>query len=161
MRNVVDGNINGGQDLSGIWQTHWDNQFLHVRVDALDDKFIRDSQAPWSDDSIEIFVDADGSRSSKFDGKNDFHFIYRWKDQNVALSNSSPRRGRSLGIRQTMTRTDKGYTLETSIPWSTLGVRPVAGKNIGRSISVGNIIKKDTPLLLCILSKNSEVKTRS
>ena len=138
MRNIVDGNINGGKDLTGIWQSHWDNQFLHVRVDALDDKFIRDSRAPWSDDSIEIFVDADGSRSKAFDGKNDFHFIYRWKDQNVSLSNSSPRRGRSLGIRQTMTRTDKGYTLETSIPWSTLGVRPVAGKNIGIDVQIND-----------------------
>lgn len=138
LRNVVDGKINGGRDLSGVWQTHWDNQFLHVRVDALDDKFMRDSQAPWSDDSIEIFVDADGSRSTKFDGKNDFHFIYRWKDKNVSLSNSSPRRGRSLGIRQTMTRTDGGYTLETSIPWSTLGVKPVAGKNIGIDVQIND-----------------------
>ncbi len=138
LRNVVDGKINGGKDLSGVWQTHWDNQFLHVRVDALDDKFIRDSQAPWSDDSIEIFVDADGSRANKFDGKNDFHFIYRWKDNNVNLSNSSPRRGRSLGIRKTMTRTDRGYTLETSIPWSTLGVKPVAGKNIGIDIQIND-----------------------
>ena len=138
LRNVVDGKINGGSDLSGIWQTHWDNQFLHVRVDALDDKFMRDSPAPWSDDSIEIFVDADGSRSNKFDGKNDFHFIYRWQDRNVSLSNSSPRRGRSLGIKQTMTRTDRGYTLETSIPWSTLGVRPVAGKNIGIDIQIND-----------------------
>lgn len=138
LKNVVDGNINGGKDLTGIWQTHWDNQFLHVRVDALDDKFMRDSQAPWSDDSIEIFVDADGSRATKFDGKNDFHFIYRWKDKNVSLSNSSPRRGRSLGIKQTMTRTDKGYTLETSIPWNTLGVRPVAGKNIGIDVQIND-----------------------
>jgi len=138
LKNVVDGQINGGSDLSGIWQTHWDNQFLHVRVDALDDKFMRDSPAPWSDDSIEIFVDADGSRSKKFDGKNDFHFIYRWKDRNVNLSNNSPRRGRSLGIRQIMTRTDKGYTLETSIPWSTLGVRPVAGKNIGIDVQIND-----------------------
>ena len=138
LRNVVAGSINGGRDLSGVWQTHWDNQFLHVRVDALDDKFIRDSKAPWSDDSIEIFIDADGSRSKTFDGKNDFHFIYRWKDQNVSLSNTSPRRGRSLGIKQTMTRTDRGYTLETSIPWRTLGVKPVAGKNIGIDVQIND-----------------------
>ena len=138
LRNVVDGRINDSRDLSGVWQTHWDNQFLHVRVDALDDKFIRDSSAPWSDDSVEIFVDADGSRANKFDGKNDFHFIYRWKDRSVNLSKSSPRRGRSLGIKQTMTRTDKGYTLETSIPWTTLGVKPVAGKSIGIDVQIND-----------------------
>ena len=137
LKNIVDGNINGVRDLSGVWQTHWDNNYLHVRVDALDDKFMRDSQAPWSDDSIEIFVDADGSRTNKFDGKNDFHFIYRWKDRNVNLSKSSPRK-RSLGIKQTMTRTDKGYTLETSIPWKTLGVRPIAGRNIGIDVQIND-----------------------
>jgi len=138
LRNIVDGQINGGRDLSGIWQTHWDNEFLHVRVDALDDKFMRDSPAPWSDDSIEIFVDADGSRTNTFDGKNDFHFIYRWQDNNVNLGNTSPRRGGSLGIKQTMTRTDNGYTLETSIPWSTLGVKPIAGKLIGIDIQIND-----------------------
>ena len=137
LRNIVHGKINGSRDLSGVWQTHWDNKFLHVRVDALDDKFIRDSKAPWSDDSIEIFVDADGSRGNKYDGKNDFHFIYRWKDRNVNLSSNSPRK-RALGIIQTMTRTDKGYTLETSIPWKTLGVNPVAGKNIGIDVQIND-----------------------
>ena len=92
---------------------------------------------PWSDDSIEVFIDADGSRSSKFDGKNDFHFIYRWKDKNVSLSRNSPRK-KSLGIKRTMTRTNKGYTLETAIPWRTLGVNPVAGKTIGIEIHIND-----------------------
>lgn len=138
LKNIVDGRINGDDDLSGVWQTHWDDRFLYIRVDALDDKFIRDSAVPWSDDSIEIFIDADGSRANKFDGKNDFHFIYRWKDSSVNLSNSSPRRKGILGIKQTMTRTNQGYTLETSIPWATLGVRPIAGKNIGIDVQIND-----------------------
>ncbi len=137
LKNIVDGSINGGRDLSGVWQTHWDNQYLHVRVDALDDKFMRDSKTPWGDDSIELFIDADGSRSRNYDGKNDFHFIYRWKDRNVNLSSKSPRK-RNMGIKQTMTRTDRGYTLETSIPWRTLGVTPVAGKTIGIDVQIND-----------------------
>ena len=137
LRNIVDGKINGGNDLSAVWQTHWDDKFLYVRVDTVDDKFVRDSQVPWSDDSIEIYIDADGSRSSKFDGKNDFHFIYRWKDRNVNLSRNSPHK-RMLGIRQTMIRTDKGYTLETAIPWRTLGVRPKAGNRIGIDVQIND-----------------------
>jgi len=137
LSNIVSGKIQNGRDLSAVWQSHWDDRFLYVRVDAIDDMFVRDSKAPWSDDSIELYIDADGSRSSQFDGKNDFHFIYRWKDRNVSLSKNSPRRG-NLGIRQTMTRTDKGYTLETSIPWSTLGVRPIAGKMIGIDVQIND-----------------------
>lgn len=137
LRNIVDGKINGGRDLSGVWQTHWDNQYLYVRVDALDDKFMRDSKTPWGDDSIELFIDADGSRSRNYDGKNDFHFIYRWKDRNVNLSSKSPHK-KNLGIKQTMTRTDSGYTLETSIPWKTLGVSPVAGHLIGIDVQIND-----------------------
>jgi hypothetical protein len=137
LANIIDGKINGGADLSAVWQTHWDNQFLYVRVDAVDDKFVRDSRNPWSDDSIELYIDADGSRSSKFDGKNDFHFIYRWKDKSVNLSRNSPRKD-NLGIQQTMTRTNKGYSLETAIPWKTLGVKPVAGRSIGIDVQVND-----------------------
>ncbi len=137
LTNIVAGEIDGGRDLSAVWQTNWDNKYLHVRVDAVDDKFVRDSRAPWSDDSIEIYIDADGSRGTKFDGKNDYHLIYRWKDRNVSLSKSSPRKGR-LGIKQTMTRSDRGYTLETSIPWSTLGIKPKAGQSIGIDIQIND-----------------------
>ena len=137
LANIIDGRIRNGRDLSAVWQAHWDNKFLHLRVDTIDDKFVRDSRAPWGDDSVEIYIDADGSRSAKFDGKNDFHLIYRWKDKNVNLSKNSPHKA-NLGIRQTMTRTNKGYTLETSIPWSTLGVRPVAGNTIGIDIQIND-----------------------
>ena len=137
LSNIVDGSISSGSDLSAVWQTHWDDKYLYVRVDTVDDKFIRDSRSPWSDDSIEIYVDADGSRKVQFDGKNDFHFIYRWKDRNVNLSKNSPRK-RTLNIKQTMTRTDKGYTLVTAIPWKTLGVRPIAGKVIGIDVQIND-----------------------
>ncbi len=137
LRNIVGGSISGGQDLAAIWQSSWDNQYLHIRVDTTDDRFVKDSAVPWSDDSIEVFVDADGSRGTSFDGRNDFHFIFRWRDHQVNLSQSSPRRA-NLGIIQNMTRTNKGYTLEASIPWSTLGVHPQQGAIIGLEVQVND-----------------------
>ena len=137
LRNIVGGSIVNGQDLAAIWQTSWDNRYLHVRVDTTDDRFVKDSAAPWSDDSIEVFVDADGSRGTQFDGRNDFHFIFRWRDHQVNLSQSSPRRA-NLGVIQSMTRNNKGYTLEASIPWSTLGVHPQQGAIIGLEVQVND-----------------------
>jgi hypothetical protein len=137
LRNIVGGQISGGHDLAANWQTNWDSNYLHIRVDTIDDRFVRDSNAPWSDDSIEIFVDADGSRNSSFDGRNDFHFIFRWQDNKVNLSQSSPRRP-NIGILQTMNRTNRGYTLEASIPWSTLGVIPQRGSIIGLEVQVND-----------------------
>ena len=137
LANIIDGKIKNGKDLSAVWQSKWDEEFLYVRIDTVDDKFIRDSEMPWSDDSIEIFVDADGSRGSKYDGKNDFHFIYRWKDKGVSLSRNSPQK-RNLKIQQTMTLNNNGYSLETAIPWKTLGVTPIAGKTIGIDIQIND-----------------------
>jgi hypothetical protein len=137
LRNIVGGHISNGNDLAAIWQTSWDRDFLHVRVDTTDDRFVRDSAVPWGDDSIELFVDADGSRNSRFDGRNDFHFIFRWRDHKVNLSQSSPRRA-DLGIQQSMTRHANGYTLEASIPWRTLGVIPQAGSIIGLEVQVND-----------------------
>lgn len=137
LMNVVGGSINGGYDLAANWQTSWDNEYLHVKVDAMDDRFVKDSGAPWSDDSIEIFVDADGSRGNRFDGQNDFHFIFRWQDDKVNLSQSSPRRG-DLGILKVINRHANGYTLEASIPWRTLGVIPQNGSIIGLEVQVND-----------------------
>ena len=137
LANIIDGKIKNGKDLSAVWQSKWDEEFLYVRIDTVDDRFIRDSEMPWSDDSIEIFVDADGSRGSKYDGKNDFHFIYRWKDKGVSLSRNSPQK-RNLKIQQTMTLNNNGYSLETAIPWKTLGVTPIAGKTIGIDIQIND-----------------------
>ena len=137
LMNIVGGRINGGNDLAANWQTRWDNDYLHIKVNTTDDRFVKDSGAPWSDDSIEILVDADGSRGNRFDGRNDFHFIFRWRDNKVNLSQNSPRRG-NLGILQSMNRHANGYTLEASIPWRTLGVIPQNGSIIGLEVQVND-----------------------
>ena len=154
--NIVGGSIHDGYDLAANWQTSWDKDYLHIRVATMDDRFVKDSGAPWSDDSIEIFVDADGSRDSRFDGQNDFHFIFRWRDHQVNLSQSSPRR-RDLGILQAMNRHTNGYTLEASIPWQTLGVIPQNGSIIGLEVQVNDDdTGNDRDGKLAWFSKNDE-----
>jgi hypothetical protein len=137
LTNIIGGNLGGSNDLSAVWQAKWDQKFLHIRVDTLDDFYVRDSDEPWGDDSIEIFIDADGSRSASFDGKNDFHLIFRWKDQKVSLSNNSATRS-DMGIQQTMTRSNHGVVLEAAIPWRSLGVYPEEGHEIGIDIQVND-----------------------
>ncbi len=137
LRNIVGGKLNGKNDLSAVWQAKWDNQYLHIRVDTLDDRFVHDSPMPWSDDSIEIYIDADGSRTASYDGKNDFHLIFRWKDQKVNISQNSAQRG-DMGIQQTMTRTKHGLILEAAIPWRSLGVQPREGNAIGIDVQIND-----------------------
>jgi hypothetical protein len=137
IRNIIGGSLQGYNDLSAVWQAKWDNQYLYIRVDTLDDYFVRDSKEPWGDDSIEVYIDADGSRNASFDGKNDFHFIFRWKDSKVNLSSNSANRG-DMGIQQTMTRSAHGMVLEAAIPWRSLGVHPSNGHKLGIDIQIND-----------------------
>ncbi len=137
LMNVVSGNISDSRDLGANWQAHWDRQNLHIRVDVNDDKFIKDSRVPWGDDSIEIFIDADGSRLSSYDNKNDFQFMYRWKDYQISMGQNSPRRN-IKAVQHKMVKTRTGYVLETSIPWKLLGINPSAGHSLGIDVHIND-----------------------
>ena len=137
LMNIIDGEIKDSRDLAANWQAHWDPSYLHIRVDVADDKVVKDSKLPWSDDSIEIFIDADASQLSSYDKKNDFQFFYRMKDLGIGMGKNSPRRS-TQGVKQKMVKTHSGYVLETSIPWRLLGIHPATGHNIGIEIQVND-----------------------
>lgn len=137
LRNIISGNIMGERDLGAVWQATWDNQYLHLKIEVRDDNVVQDSYAPWSDDSIEIFIDADGSKLSSYDKTNDFQLMYRLKDQTIGMGTNSPRRN-TAGIKKIMRKTAHGYVLETGIPWRFLGVKPVIGRNIGIDIQIND-----------------------
>ncbi|HHL19755.1 MAG TPA: hypothetical protein ENJ33_08465, partial [Thiothrix sp.] len=88
-------------------------------------------------DSIEIYIDADASKNTSYDKKNDFHLIYRLYDKKISLGKFSPRYGINQ-IRQKMLKTKTGYSLETSIPWTTLKIKPIAGRHIGFDVQVND-----------------------
>jgi len=134
---LITGTINNAQDLSASWRSSWDKQGLNLWVGIQDDLHVRDSAQAWSDDSIEIYIDADSSRTETFDGQNDFQLTFRMKDQTVAIGKSSPVRNTRL-IRHTMTKTTNGYRLEASIPWAMLGVWPKPGMQIGFDIQIND-----------------------
>ncbi|CAA6817597.1 MAG: Unknown protein [uncultured Thiotrichaceae bacterium] len=137
LRNIVSGNIMGENDLGAVWQATWDSQYLHLKIEVRDDTVVKDSYAPWSDDSIEIFIDADGSRLSSYDKTNDFQLMYRLNDKTIGVSKNSPVRN-TAGIKRNMQKTQHGYVLETGIPWRLLGVKPVIGRNIGIDIQIND-----------------------
>ncbi len=137
LRNIINGKITGGRDLSGSWSSYWDDRNLYVKVAISDDKHIRDSRQAWGDDSIEIYIDADRSKHAKYDRKNDFQLTYRLHDRQVSVGQFSPRRGIN-NIRQKMVKTRNGYTLETAIPWATLNTRPRAGMRIGFDVQIND-----------------------
>ena len=135
--NLIKGTISNNDDLSAMWRSSWDERGLNLWVGIHDDQFVKDSDQPWADDSIEIYIDANGSREAKFDGQDDFQLTFRMKDRTVSVGGSSPKRNTS-GIRHKMVKTATGYRLEASIPWQLLNVKPQAGLRMGFDIQVND-----------------------
>lgn len=135
--NIINGTINDPKDLSAVWHSSWDNDNLYIWVNVQDDRQVRDSSKRWADDSIEIYIDADGSRMSTYDGKNDFHLTYRLYDKDFEVSSNSAQK-QLKGVQQKMTKNAKGYQLKTAIPWQTLNMEPKAGNQVGFDVQIND-----------------------
>ena len=106
-------------------------------MNIVDDRHVRDSAKPWADDSIEIYIDADGSRKNRYDGWNDFQLTYRLHDQRLTLGGRTPK-NKIHAVKHRMVKLANGYQLETTIPWTTLNVRPKHGHVVGFDIQVND-----------------------
>jgi hypothetical protein len=102
-----------------------------------DDRLVKDSSKPWADDSVEIYIDADGSRKTTYDGHNDFQLTYRMNDKQLSVSSNSAHQ-QVQGITQKMVKKANGYQLTTVIPWKTLKVTPSAGKKVGFDVQIND-----------------------
>ena len=122
-------------DFSAQWKGLFDDTNLYLLVEVNDDSKINDSGADWyKDDCVEIFIDGDNSKGTTYDGQNDFLLGFRWNDEVIQLGVNSV--NKTTDIAFSMYSTDVGYNLEVSIPWSTIGVAPVAGNKIGFDIAI-------------------------
>ncbi|SMD32771.1 Por secretion system C-terminal sorting domain-containing protein [Reichenbachiella faecimaris] len=127
------GSVQG--DYSGQWRAMYDNQALYVLVEVQDTDLNNDSGSEWwNDDVVNVFIDGNNSKGSSYDGLNDFQLGFRWNDANVNLGGNSVQN--ASGISFNMFATAGGYALKAAIPWSTIGVSPTLGNQIGFDIAV-------------------------
>lgn len=138
IRNVTIGDISGASDLSGSWKGLYDPDYLYLLVDVTDDMLVDDTGPadPWMDDTVEVFIDADFSQQTSYDGVNDFHFGFPWNDTTVYTGPNSV--ADTTGITFEIVTTATGYRLEAAIPWATLGVFPVSGDAIGFDVQIAD-----------------------
>jgi len=116
------------------FRAFWSPIGLHLLVLAEDAMRVNDSpgQGSFDDDTVEVYIDADGSRGTSLDGINDHHFLFGWNDtdpQNVSLR-------RTDGVVYGQGQTIVGYGMEITFPWTTLGTTANAGKVFGIDIHV-------------------------
>ncbi len=121
----------------GQWRALYDNTNLYLLVQVNDANRINDSGSSWwEDDVVEILLDGDNSKTTTYDGANDFQLGFRWNDNTVRVGGNSV--NRTTGISFQTYATSSGYNLEVAIPWSTIGTTPALGKPIGLDVQLDN-----------------------
>jgi len=123
------------EDFSASYKALWDEKNLYVLVDVTDENLKNDSSDFWLDDCVEIFVDADNSKSGSY-GDNDYQFHFGWAEANPSMGESQ--HNQTGGVEFAVGRADAGYRVEIKFPWATLGVEPSAGKKIGLDVHVND-----------------------
>jgi len=133
--NVIYSPPSNDEDFSASYKTLYDADNLYLLVDVTDDSLKNDSDEFWMDDAVEVFIDADNSKSGSYDN-NDFQFHFDWADTNPSMGESQ--HNQIAGVEFAFGRTGAGYRVEVKFPWSTLGAKPSVGKKIGLDVHVND-----------------------
>ena len=131
---LLEGSITDESDLSASWVATYDAANLYVLIQVNDANFSIDAADILDRDGIEIFIDADNSGGTSYDGENDFHYIFPLGSREFTERSF----GATQGV-ETDVRTRIGsYVFEAAFPWSTLGISPTEGTTFGFDIHVND-----------------------
>jgi len=149
------------EDLSASFRAMWDENNLYMLVDVNDDVLINDtssnqwvtlntgstqrgtlntgstvSDAWWFDDCIEVYIDADNSKSAQYDNDDaQYHFDWDRTNPTMGIHNEH---GSMENVEFVMVTTEKGYRTEIKFPWATLGKKPFVGMPIGGDVHIND-----------------------
>jgi hypothetical protein len=124
-------------DYAAQWKAMYDEAGLYVLVEVQDAVLQGGTGTEWwNDDAIEIYIDGDNSKNSSYDGLNDFQLAFRWNDPIVKAGDNSVQN--TSGVNFEMWASSNGYNCVAYIPWSTIGVSPLAGMQIGFDVAVND-----------------------
>lgn len=148
--NVIYSPLSSVDDCSADYRAMWDANNLYVLIDVTDDTLVNDTSPDqpvtlptgsrvvpwWFDDCVEVYIDADNSKSKQYDD-DDAQYHFDWDKTNPTMGTHN-QHGRMDNIEFAILTTDKGYRTEIKFPWSTLGVKPSDGMKIGLDIHVND-----------------------
>ena len=147
LNKVIIGTVSSASYLSSNWKATWDATNLYVLVTVTDNMLVNDNQASlYNDDGIEVYIDMGNTKTTTY-GTNQFQYVFRWNDTKVYENQHNATTGVKLGQTSqgitagcTNNCAAQGYTIEASIPWTTLGVTkaPVVGALEGFDVMVND-----------------------
>lgn len=124
--------IEGSPDNEVSFGATWDAKNLYVGAKVLDNKLYNDSGDPWQDDAVEVYLDANHNKGTRYDTY-DRQFMKGYNDA-ALFSKQVANVVTQAGVLHSWAPIPGGYTVEIAIPWSNLGITPSEGKKIGFDI---------------------------
>lgn len=122
-------NVIGTSDNTTRFGVLWDDHYLYVGVIVFDGNLYNNSPEPYSDDSVEIYIDGDHNQGATYDSF-DRQFIKGWNDNSLFEARSL-----TNGVQHAWAPMTAGYSVEMAIPWSSLGMTPSVGMMIGFDVA--------------------------
>jgi hypothetical protein len=110
----------------------WDDTYLYVGFKVQDAALVNDSDSPWYDDSLEVYLDGDRSMGVDWTTA-DRQFVVGYNDPVVFEFGGQPQ-----GVVTTSAATADGYTIELAIPWGNLALTPAAGNQFGFELATND-----------------------
>ncbi len=121
-------------DHSSSWKALWTNDALYVLIEVKDSEIGGEENAKvWAKDSVEIFIDADGSRGEKFDGINDYFLFFEPGVAAITPGVGAPDPKPEMTHRTL--RTPDGIRAEVRLPWEALGISPEDGMTLAFNVA--------------------------
>jgi len=138
IKNVIYTPASSDVDFSASYKAMWDADNLYVMVNVNDDVLKNDSDEFWFDDTVEVFMDPDNSKSDGYSG-NDGQYFFEWDQEKPRMGKTGETgQVRTDGVEFAFGQTDGGYLVEIKFPWSALKVHPAAGTKIGLDVHVND-----------------------
>ncbi|NLE52848.1 MAG: hypothetical protein GX613_15730 [Chloroflexi bacterium] len=145
--NLWEGETTGEADLTGSFSAAYDDTFLYVAVEVVDDVVVsniapNDIKGHWRSDSVEITVDPMGPGASE-------HTLTTFKtgifpfdtEGNVQAERDADANQGVISItapdmQVASSETDSGYALEVAIPWNAVPGEVAPGDTIGFNVLI-------------------------
>jgi hypothetical protein len=118
----------GAFDNRAAFDAVWDGHSLHIAFRVLDADVRTGSKEPWSNDSVEVFLDY----------RNDRQTVYNADDRRIVVDASGRIHvvGLARRIQRSVKRFDGGYAVEIAVsPWNMGGYDSFKGRVIGFDVA--------------------------
>jgi len=133
--NLIAQVINGPIQTGSTWQAMYDATNLYLLVKVKDANVSRIGTQDYDRDGVEVYIAGNNNKSGAYDNSTDHQYRFNWHTIDSITGGTNNK----AGIVYAIPTTTGGYTLEASIPWTTIGgTAPFNGKDIGFDIDIND-----------------------